>query len=281
MINFDDFEDIQGEKPYLVQDWHPDKKYLAMRFHAPDADMAAVWDAETKQVVWSPEIIYSLAWLRQGTYIAAIQNERLDEESFTFALYSWPQRHLIQHCPLRFPMGYYFDLVLSPQEDFAICEWADQCEYGFEFIRLTDQDVTQMTSHSYMMKLADHDYMVSPTDHSADISTRPVFCPEGDIWVFCTQKDIPWWSRSELTEEGVSFQDGKCEIGALVVFRHTQKVGEIPLWMALPTEDISGTYDLVDAISDPVFLDTSHVIVHLLTGESQIHDISVFSKEIS
>ncbi len=273
MINFDNFEEVRGKKPYLVQDQHPNKKYLAMRFHAPDADMAAIWDAETKQGVWSPETIYSLAWLHQGTQIAALQNERLDEKSFTFALYSWPQCRLIQHCPFHFPMGYYFDLVLSPQEDFAICEWADQCEYGFEFVQLTDQGMVHMASHGYMVKL-------SESSVDADIATRPVFCSDGYIWVFCTQKELPWWNRSELADEGVSFQDGKCEIGALVIFHHTQKVREIPLWMALPTDDISDTDDLVDNISDPVFLDTSHVMIHLPTGESQIRDISHLSIDV-
>ena len=44
---------------------------------------------------------------QEGTQIAALQYPFSSEDS-CFAVYSWPQGHLLQHCSLRFSLGYLF-----------------------------------------------------------------------------------------------------------------------------------------------------------------------------
>src|SRR5579885_1682813 len=114
MIDFRTFETLEGKKPDCLLDRHPDGKYLAMQVSTKDAYLAAIWNNETKRLAWSPVDAHALAWLRQGTQIAALQNPQVSED-FQFAIYSWPQGSLLQHCPLRFPMGYLFDLLFLRQ----------------------------------------------------------------------------------------------------------------------------------------------------------------------
>ena len=176
MIDFDTFENFQGEKPFSLLDRYPDRIHLAMRVETSDVYSAAVWNDETKQLIWSPEDAHALAWLHQGTQIAALQNPLLSED-FLFALYSWPQGQLIRQCSLRFPMGFLFDLVISPTSDFAVCQWTEQTEFGFEFININNQAVTHLAQSGYFHEKTNR-------------STRPTFSPNGHLWVCFTKKRV-------------------------------------------------------------------------------------------
>ncbi len=107
MIDFHTFEAFEGEKPDHLLNKHPDGTYLALQVTIGDVYPAAIWSTETKRLVWSPEDAYGLSWLREGTQIAALQYPFSSEDS-CFAVYSWPQGHLLQHCSLRFSLGYLF-----------------------------------------------------------------------------------------------------------------------------------------------------------------------------
>jgi hypothetical protein len=74
VIDFSSFEEFQEERPYRLLDQHPDGIHLAMQIQTSDAFLAAIWSNETKQLVWTPEDTYSLAWLQRGTQLAALQS---------------------------------------------------------------------------------------------------------------------------------------------------------------------------------------------------------------
>jgi WD40 repeat protein len=179
MIDFSIFEKFQGKQPYKLLDQHPDGNYLAMQVQTSDVFSAAIWNEKTGQLAWSPEDAHALAWLQHGTQIAALQNPILDEASFLFAIYSWPQGHLIHQCALRLPMGYLFDLIISPKNDLAICQWTDQCEFGFEFIDIHDHSAAQIAQKGYI-------------NRKTNVSTRPVLSPDGYFWICCYQENTSW-----------------------------------------------------------------------------------------
>jgi hypothetical protein len=274
MIDFNTFETFEGEKPYLLLDQHPDGNYLAMQIATTDVFLAAIWNTETRRLAWFPEEAYGLAWLRQGTQIAAFQNTNpWLSDDFLFSTYSWPQGFLLQQCPLRFPLGYMFDLFISPSNDLAVCRWTDQCEFGFEFVTLTDQGVIQLGQQGYM-------------NRKTNYSTRPVFRPDGLFWICCYQDNTSWWADEDTLESyNKPGKGGKREIGAAMVFQGTNYLGEIPLIVTVAAgylppgiRTIEGIpHDMV-YVSDPVFLDADHIIVRLPSGESQIHDLSRFWK---
>lgn len=274
MIDLSSFEEFQGEKPSLLLDRHPDGKHLILQVETADVFLAAVWNNETKQLVWSPEEdAYGLAWFQQGRQIAALQNSRLSPEDFTFALYSWPQGFLIQQCSLRFPMGYLFDLIISPNSDLAICQWTDQCEFGFEFVGIQEHSVAQIAQNGYL----------NPT---TNVSTRPAFSPDGRIWVCCSQDNTSWWADDNTLGnfDRRPAKGGKREIGTVMVFHQTQKRGEFPLILTVPAGYLPQDLKTPDSftqetlyLSNPTFVDMRHIKIVLPTGEAQIYDLSSLS----
>ncbi len=60
MFDFTAFEAFEGHKPHLLLDRHPYGKHLAMQV-AMDVFPAAIWNAETKRLVWSREDASALA----------------------------------------------------------------------------------------------------------------------------------------------------------------------------------------------------------------------------
>jgi len=286
MIDFRTFETLEEKKPDRLLDRHPDGKYLAMQVSTADAYLAAIWDNETKRLTWSPEAAHALAWLRQGTQIAALQNPQVSED-FQFAIYSWPQGSLLQRCPLRFPMGYLFDLVISPASDLAVCQWTDQCEFGYEFVAIHEDKIIHLVQDSYF-------------NGKTSYSTRPVFSSDGLLWVCAYQENTDWWENEDSHEHDAhSTGEAKKEIGAIVVFHQTQMLGEIPLRLTIPpdyqppnvsapgffsqeTKASSSFPEGSEYTVDPVFLDTHRIMIRLPSGESQVHDLSGFwDKRIS
>lgn len=279
MIDFRAFEAFEEEKPSLLLDRHPNGKHLAMQIETADAFLAAIWNTETKQLAWFPQDAHGLAWMQQGTQIAALQNPVLSEDFF-FAIYSWPQRKRLQQCPLRFPLGYLFNLIVSPTSDLAVCQWTDQCKFGFEFIALHDQSAVHLTERGYLKT-------------ATNLSTRPVFHPHGRFWICAYQDNPNWW----LDEVGKPVKEGEQKkMGALMVFHQTHLLGEIPLIVTVPadhrppsmmasgffTQEADAFASAVEEnpyLSDPVFIDAHHIATCLPSGESQIHDLSGFLSE--
>lgn len=166
-----------------------------------------------------------------------------------------------------------------------MCQWTDQCEFGFEFITLHNHSVVHLPQHGYIKR----------TTH---LTTRPVFQPDGHLWVCAYQDNPDWWIDEDVQQSGnYSAKEGKREqLGALMVFHQTQLLGEIPLIVTVtasyrpPSILASGFFSRETEIpdpspeewghlSDPVFLDADHIMIRLPSGESQIHDLSMFGND--
>ncbi len=265
MIDFDAFEAFEGEKPHLLLDRHPDGTYLALRVDIGDA-AAAIWSAETRRLAWTPEDACALSWLRGGAQLAALQAPLYEDiwPNHRFAIYAWPQGQRLAQSLLKFPFGYVFDLAVSPANDLAICQWIDQSEFGFEFLTLSDHSIVHLSQQGYIKRGTNH-------------TTRPVFQPDGYLWVCAYQDNYDWYLDEDARRDGRSIaKEGKQgQPGALQVFHQTQLLGEIPLIATVPvaySEELE--YHLFE--SSPVFLDAHHVLIRLPSGELQTYDLSEF-----
>lgn len=274
MIDFETFEAFEGEKPYLLLDRHPDGTYLALQVDIGDV-AAAIWSTETKRLVWSPEDACALSWLRGGTQLAALQAPLYEDiyPNHRFAIYTWPQGQRLAQCLPKFPFGYVFDLVVSPTNDLAICQWADQSEFGFEFLTLSDHSIVHLSQQGYIKR-------------GTNRTTRPVFQPGGHLWVCAYQDNLDWYLDEDAQRDGhYVAKEGKRErLGALLVFYQTHLLGEIPLIATVPASYCAeeGVFrEVMGYLSEspPVFLDAHHVVIHLPSGESQMHDLSKFANE--
>src|SRR6266849_2802472 len=166
-----------------------------------------------------------------------------------------------------------------------VTQWTDQCEFGFEFITLYDHSIVHLPQHRYIKG-------------TTNLSTRPVFHPDGRFWVCAYQDNTSWWVDENAHSYGTQpAKEGKREkLGALMVFRQTQPLGEIPLIVTVPagyrlpsvlasgffsqeTKTPDSSPEEWGHLSDPVFLDADHIMIRLPSGESQIHDLSRFGDE--
>jgi len=171
MIQFDMFEKLAGGAPYRVLDTHPDGRHIVMQAKAHYSGRSAVWEQETGHIVWRPERAIALAWLRNGTHLGVLREA--SETPYEFVIYTWPEVQPLYRCPVAPPFGWgeMLDLVISPQNNLAVCQWIDQSETGFEFIDITTQAVFHDVQTSYFLK-------------GTNDVTRPVFSPAGQYWVF-------------------------------------------------------------------------------------------------
>lgn len=265
---FEEFEKMAGRNtPYRLLDSHPDGKHLAMQATAHCSGRSAVWEKETKRLVWVPERAIALAWLRSGTQIAVLREAFASP--YEFAIYTWPEPQILQSCPVSPPprWGEMLDLVISPQNDLALCHWIDQSEAGFEFIDITPQGVSHDSQAGYSL------------EGTNDV-TRPAFSPDGQRWVFGYKMYEVWWAPDpeNIDTYDQPAQGGEYPLGVLMVFQGKQPLPHIiPLIATLPIGWRPADPDAEEVlfIADPVFLDGQHVQVRLPSGETQVHRVPV------
>ncbi len=94
MAAFAGFEKTpRGALPALLLDTHPDRTYVALRTKQYES---AIWEQESKRLVWAPHHAIALAWLKQGTQIAGLFET--EDSTFEFRLFSWPEKQVLQTC---------------------------------------------------------------------------------------------------------------------------------------------------------------------------------------
>lgn len=267
MVSFEAFEKLPGGVPYRFLDSHPDGKHLAMQAKEHSSGRSAVWEKETKRIIWRPDRAVALSWLREGTQIAVLREA--SDTLYEFAIYSWPGIQLLHHCPVSPPPGWgeMLDLVISPQNDLALCHWIDQSEIGFEFIDITPQGVSHDSQAGYFF------------EGTNDV-TRPAFSPDGQFWVFGYKMYEIWWASDpeDIDTYEQPARGGEYPLGALMVFRGKQPLPQsIPLIATLPAGWLPTDPDAEEVlyIADPVFLDERRVQVRLPSGEIQVHQVPV------
>jgi len=268
MILFEEFEKLAGgNAPYRLLDSHPDGKHLTMQAKAHSSGRSAVWEKETRRLAWVPERAIALAWLRSGTQIAVLREA--NASPYEFAIYTWPETRLLQTCPVSPPPGWgeMLDLVISSQNDLALCHWIDQSEAGFEFIDISPQGVSHDAQAGYFL------------EGTNDV-TRAVFSPEGHHWAFGYKMYEIWWAPDpeDIDTYDQPARGGEYPLGTLQIFQGKRPLPHtIPLIATLPAGwlPIDPDAEEVLSIADPVFLDEQHVQIRLPSGETQVHQVPV------
>ncbi len=268
MVPFAAFEKMaSGTATYRLLDRHPDGKYLAMQGKAWRSGRSAVWEQESRRLVWAPERAIALAWLRNGTQIAVLQEA--NASPYECVVYTWPERQVLQICPVSPPArcGEMLDLTISPVNDLALCQWIDQSEAGFEFLDMTPQGLYHDTQAGYFL------------EGTNDV-TRPAFSPDGHYWAFGYKQHEIWWAPDpeDIETYDQPARGGLYPLGALLIFQGKQPLPHpIPLIATLPPgwRPTDPDAEEVLCIADPLFLDEQHVQVRLPSGETQVHRVPV------
>ncbi|SRR5260370_1310496 len=263
MASFEDFEKIQrGSTPSRLLDSHPDGRHVALQ--TDRGSESAVWEKETKRIVWAPSYAIALSWLKNGTQIAGLFEP--EDSTYEFAIFSWPEKHLLHTCPvlLSMEMGRFFGFRISPSETVALCRWIDQTEFGFECVDITQQGVKQDIPAAYFF------------EGTNDVS-QPAFSPNGQMWACCYKMDEVWWATDpEDPDPEQPARGGEYTIGAMLIFQGKQKPPRtIPLIATIPSGWLPKDpfAEEVLMIADPFFLDDHRIQIQLPSGEVQIHPL--------
>jgi hypothetical protein len=287
-LDLSQFERLHGEKPLKVLDRHPDGRYVALQVIAllhTTAERAAVWDLETKRIVWAPEGVSAIAWLPGGDRVALI-NEQYQpapdhpaiivsplqsEFTYSFMIASWPEHKPQTHCLLKLPTGWPIDLAVSPRGDLAAVVWQDQGEAGLEFVafegdtprQIAETGLPQVGSLGGFLNFGGFPLKTQLVFH-------PVFSPDGRYILVPWQANEDWWDIAMPNGMKASDTSREFQIGTISILDWDERTHQaIPLIERIPAGWISearddGWYFLL--IEPPVFLDAERFTITLPTG---------------
>lgn len=264
MSAFDGFEKTsRGDLPVDLLASHPDGRYVALQTQRAEG---AIWEQESKRLVWAPRNAIAFSWLKQGTQIAGLFEP--ESERYEFRLFSWPEKQVLQTCPVvkHEDWGYHlFQFWVAPQETFALFLWLNQTEFGFEWVDITPQGMQQDDSAGFFFE-------------GTNTVSQPAFSPTGHWWA-CAYLDDLWWSMDpEDPDPEQPAPGGEYTMGALLIFEEKKRPPRrIPLVATFPPGWLPKELLDVDAFmietADPIFLDEQRVQIQLPTGEVQIHSL--------
>lgn len=190
------WEPLLGKQPCAELSRHPAEPEVVLRVQVwiqTSVERAAVWNSETRRLLWAPEQVNAMSWTPSGELILAVREHHkpgphdrgisttpFQSEFLHFCdLYEWPSRALVGSTELTFPTGWLTDIVPSPTETIACYVWMDQTEAGIEFLSWNAGGIVQLEDRGYY--------------GSSNLVEGPVFSPDGRFVVLSYGEDV-WWS---------------------------------------------------------------------------------------
>lgn len=303
-LDFSLFQPLNGSAPFRLVSAHCTEPFVALQafldvqiLNAPTFSQSnircAIWHSETGEIVSEPEGAVALAWNAEGSEIGLVREyyhrpSVYDSDSprifrYTWERYSWPEQELIQSCQLDFDSNWPEVVVFSPLGDLALLQWFEAEKSGLNFISVTgyEDQLVEETGLSPLEREVDDSEEEEDNRFFVDtnLTTQPVFSPDGRAVVFCWQQRQRWWTDvpDDVYVEGeLPARVGECLVGYAQIIdwemRSTRSIALFanvpPGWQPSYEGDCSN-----ELLNEPVFLDAEHFQVQLPTGETRAYGI--------
>jgi len=306
-FDFSRFQPLNGSTPCRVVSVHPTEPLVALQaflsVQALDGPTfsqtnlrCAIWNRETFEIVCEPEGAVALAWNAEGNEMGIVREyyhkpSNYDSDlpslfSYVWERYTWPEQRLLHSCTLQFDTNWPELVVFSPLGDLAVIQWFEAEKSGLHFIRLTKYGDLLLDDAD--LPLIEHEGDFSEdTEEEEDerffvetnLTTSPVFSPDGRFILFCWQRSQHWWTDvpDDVYVEGdLPARAGECLVGSVqIIDGETNTTHSIALFANVPP-GWQPTYEgdrSNELLNEPVFIDDQHFQVQLPTGETCTYSV--------
>ncbi len=214
---WENWEPLHGEQPYTLLALHPFGRFAARQVSTwtdTTVERAAIWDAETRKIVWNPGNANAICWTPDGDevllirdpYDPAVMASGQYEYAHYFERRSWPALEVIECSKYEVPDGWVVGLVPHPHRKLACVVWRDQCCSGIGFVSWESGSACSIPD--------------SQCSVSTNLNSDAVFSPKGRYLV-CAYGIDCWWSDDpEEPSPGGEFQAGVVVITDLDTWEH-------------------------------------------------------------
>jgi hypothetical protein len=303
-LDLTQFEPFMDEAPFRVLSLHPNGLLAALQVVTDHpqagntAEFSAIWNIETRSLVWQPEGVSALAWNVDGKEIGLIR-EHYDydptahvligsalqsEFTYTWERLSWPEKELISSCPITIPTGWPEAIAISPRGNLAVFQWFDQGESGLEFLTLTKDSDFQLLDAGLPLSSSVRSNCLRSNGNGypvgSNLATLPAFSPDGRYLVFGWQDAWAWWADllpGAYVNNDTLAKVGECHMGVFeIIDWEMRAVRQVPVLVNLPP----GWYPLgsggppEELMADPEFIDREHFLCVLPAGKIRIYSAS-------
>jgi hypothetical protein len=179
------FEPVGEDRPGWLHAPSPDGPLAALHYRHELVDAVAVWDLTSGRVVWAPPATSAMNWSADGRMVALVRFIYEPEPRDTTREYAyhcerrrWPERDVLDACPIKFPTGWPTSVTISPRGDLIAIAWVEQDCAGLIFVEVRADGDRQSADLSLRTEL--------------NRATPPAFSPDGRyIARSCGRYD--WW----------------------------------------------------------------------------------------
>jgi hypothetical protein len=287
---------FHGESPCEIIAQHPTLPYGVGRialemFPSSKSSKCAVWNLETKQLIWSIPNAALMTWTSDGQEMVVIceilveyvlGQKKQAEIKRICQRYHWETKTFLDQCEIYIPWNMSFGwlkyLVIGPKRKAILVSWLDQGVHDWAVIALPSQSPFVSETNEYEMRPMEHieEGLFSVTSPSI-IGQKPMFSPDEEFIV------IGFQTYYQKTNDGGIQYQSKINfngflLGKISIVDITYRVvHDIIISDIVPESYWSSHAQHGKIYSDPIFLNEREFVIEFPGHSKRTYNIDDYA----